>query len=154
MASRIEARLRELKVALPEAVAPVTNFVPCVLAGSLLFVSGQITSWNRELRYVGQVGREVSLEDARAGARLCALNVLAQAKAFLGDLDRVERIVQVQGFVHSADGFTQHPAVINGASDLFVELFGDAGRHARFAVGTSSLPFGASVEVAAVLAVR
>ena len=100
------------------------------------------------------MGREVSLEDARAGARLCALNVLAQAKAFLGNLDRIERIVQVHGFVHSDDGFTQHPAVINGASDLFVEIFGDAGRHARFAVGASSLPFGASVEVAAVLAVR
>ena len=140
-----------------DVTGPVANFVPCVLAGSLLFVSGQITTWNGQLRYlgqVGQVGREVSVEDARAGARLCALNVLAQAKAFLGDLDRIERVVQVQGFVNAAAGFTQHPAVINGASDLLVEIFGEAGRHARFAVGVASLPMGAAVEVAAVLAVR
>jgi len=100
---------------------------------------------------VGQVGREVSVEEGRAGARLCALNVLAQAKAFLGDLDRVRRVCQVQGFVNAAPGFTQHPAVMNGDSDVLVEVFGEAGRHARFAVGVSSLPAGAAVEVAAVL---
>ncbi len=147
MASRIETRLRELGIDLPQPPAPVANFVPCVQAGALLFVSGQITSWNSELRHIGQVGREISLEEARVGARLCALNVLAQAKLFLGDLDRVERIVQVQGFVNAAPGFTQHPAVINGASDL-------PGRHARFAVGVASLPAGVAVEVAAMLSVR
>ena len=154
MGSRIEARLQELKIALPQAPKPVANFVPCVQAGALLHVSGQITTWNGELRFPGQVGREVSVEQAREGARICALNVLAHVKDFLGDLDRVERVVQVQGFVNAVPRFTQQPAVLNGASDLFVEVFGEAGRHARFAVGVASLPAGASVEVAAVLSVR
>ena len=154
MASRIESRLRELNVTLPEPDAPVANFVPCVRAGSLLFVSGQITIWNGELRHVGRVGEEVSVEEACAGARLCALNLLAHARAFLGDLDRVERVVEVRGFVNAVPGFIQHPAVINGASDLFVEVFGEAGRHARFAVGVPSLPAGVAVEVAAVFALR
>jgi len=154
MASRIESRLRELNLELPEAAPPVANFVPCVRAGALLFVSGQITVWNGQLRHVGQVGDQVSVEEARAGARLCALNVLAHVREFLGDLDRVERMVEVRGFVNAVAGFTQHPTVVNGASDLFVEVFGEAGRHARFAVGVASLPAGVAVEVAAVLAVR
>ena len=154
MASRIETRLRELNLILPEAGRPVANFVPCVQAGSLLFVSGQITTWNGQLRHVGQVGAQVSLEEARAGAQLCALNLLAQVKDFLGNLDRVERVVEVRGFVNAAPGFTQQPAVVNGASDLFVDVFGEAGRHARFAVGVASLPAGAAVEVAATFAVR
>ena len=152
MASRIDGRLRELKIELPEPPRPVANFVPCVQSGGLLFVSGQITVWNGKMRQVGQVGAEVSIEDAREGARICALNVLAHARAFLGDLDRVQRVVEVRGFVNAVPGFTQHPAVMNGASDVFVEVFGDAGRHARFAVGVPSLPAGAAVEVAAVLA--
>ena len=154
MASRIESRLRELNVELPQASPPVANFVPCVRAGALLFVSGQIPAWNEQLRHVGQVGGQVSLEEARAAARVCALNVLAHAREFLGDLDRVERVVEVRGFVNAVAGFTQHPPVVNGASDLFVEVFGEAGRHARFAVGVASLPAGVAVEVAAVLAVR
>ena len=154
MASRIETRLRELNLILPEAGRPVANFVPCVQAGSLLFVSGQITTWNGQLRHVGQVGAQVSLDEARAGAQLCALNLLAQVKDFLGNLDRVERVVEVRGFVNAAPGFTQQPAVVNGASDLFVDVFVEAGRHARFAVGVASLPAGAAVEVAATFAVR
>jgi enamine deaminase RidA (YjgF/YER057c/UK114 family) len=154
MASRIDARLRELEIELPEPPRPVANFVPCVEAGGMLYVSGQITIWNGQLRHVGQVGAAVSIEEAREGARICALNVLAHARAFLGDLDRVQRVVEVRGFVNAVPGFTQHPAVINGASDLFVEVFGEAGRHARFAVGVASLPAGASVEVAAVVHVR
>jgi len=154
MGSRIDSRLRELNLELPEPGAPAGNFVPCVQSGALLFVSGQIPSVNRQVRHVGQVGDRVSLEDARAGARLCALNLLAHVKEFLGDLDRVERVVEVRGFVNAAPGFTQRPAVLNGASDLFVEIFGEAGRHARFAVGVPSLPAGAAVEVAAVFAVR
>jgi enamine deaminase RidA (YjgF/YER057c/UK114 family) len=154
MASRIESRLRELNLKLPEASPPVANFVPCVQAGALLFVSGQITAWNGQLRHVGQVGGQVSVDEARAGARVCALNVLAQAREFLGDLDRVERFVEVRGFVNAVAGFTEHSTVVNGASDLFVEVFGDAGRHARFAVGVASLPAGVAVELAAVLAVR
>jgi enamine deaminase RidA (YjgF/YER057c/UK114 family) len=153
MSVTIEARLRELKLELPAATKSVANFVPCVLSGRTLYVSGQITSWNGELRYVGRVGREVSVEEARAGARLCALNMLAQVKAFLGGLDRVSRICLVQGFVNAVPEFTDHPAVINGASDLLVELFGEAGRHARFAVGAGSLPFNVAVELAAVLEV-
>src|SRR5262245_61727774 len=154
MASRTESRLRGLNVELPAPAPPIANFVPCVRTGSLLFVSGQITTWNGQLRHVGRVGDQVSIEEARAGARLCALNLLAQARGFLGDLDRIERVVEVRGFVNAVPGFTQHPTVINGASDLFVEVFGDAGRHARFAVGVASLPAGAAVEVAAVFALR
>jgi enamine deaminase RidA (YjgF/YER057c/UK114 family) len=154
MASRIESRLRELNVELPAPATPIANFVPCVQAGALLFLSGQITTWNGEVRHVGRVGDRVSVEEARAGARLCALNLLAQARKFLGELDRIERVVEVRGFVNAVAGFTQHPAVINGASDLFVEVFGEAGRHARFAVGVASLPAGAAVEVAAMFALR
>jgi enamine deaminase RidA (YjgF/YER057c/UK114 family) len=149
----IDARLERLKVELPAATRPVANFVPCVQSGNTLFVSGQITSWNGELRFVGKVGREISLEDARAAARLCALNVLAQAKAFLGGLDRVTRVCQVQGFVNAIPEFRDHSAVVNGASDLFVEVFGEAGKHARFAVGAASLPFDVATEIAAVLEV-
>jgi enamine deaminase RidA (YjgF/YER057c/UK114 family) len=154
MASRIESRLRELNLELPAPAPPVANFVPCVRAGALLFLSGQIPIWNGQLHRVGRVGDQVSIDEARAGARLCALNLLAHARHFLGDLDRVERVVEVRGFVNAVAGFTQHPAVINGASDLFVEVFGEAGRHARFAVGAGSLPAGVAVEVAATLAVR
>jgi enamine deaminase RidA (YjgF/YER057c/UK114 family) len=151
----IEARLQELQVELPVAARPVANFVPCVLTGTTLFVSGQISSWNGELRHVGKVGREISRDEAREAARLCALNVLAQARAFLGGLDRVARVCQVQGFVNAVPEFTDHPAVVNGASDLFVEVFGEAaGKHARFAVGAGSLPFNVAVEVAAVLEVQ
>jgi enamine deaminase RidA (YjgF/YER057c/UK114 family) len=150
----IDARLATLGIQLPAATAPVANFVPCIQTGSLLFVSGQITSWNGTLRHVGRVGAEVSLEEARTAARLCALNLLAQVKAFLGGLEHVKRVCQLQGFVNAVPGFTDHPAVINGASDLLVEIFGEAaGKHARFAVGAGSLPFNVSVELAAVLEV-
>ena len=151
MPGTVEARLEELRLELPAATKPVANFVPCVLTGNTLYVSGQIPSWNGELRYVGRVGVEVSVDEARAAARLCGLNVLAQARAFLGALDRVKRVCLVQGFVNAVPGFTDHPAVVNGASDLFVEVFGEAGKHARFAVGAGSLPFNVAVEVAVVL---
>lgn len=154
MSGTIDARLEELKIELPTAAKPVANFVPCVQTGNTLYISGQVTSWNGELRHVGKVGREIPLDEARRAARLCALNVLAQARAFLGSLDRVRRVCQVQGFVNAIPDFTDHPAVINGASDLFVEVFGQAnGSHARFAVGAGSLPFNVAVEVAAILEV-
>jgi len=153
MTGKIEARLKDLKIELPKAAAPVANYVPAVQVGNILFVSGQVTFWNGELKYVGKVGKEVSLEDGRAAARLCALNVLAQAQAQLGSLDRVKRVAMVQGFVNAVPEFTDHPKVVNGASDLFVEVFGDAGKHARFAVGAGSLPVNVAVEVAAVLEV-
>jgi len=149
----IDARLEQLQVVLPAATKPVANFVPCLQTGNLLFVSGQIPTWNGELRYVGRVGAEIGVDDARAAARLCALNALAQARAFLGTLDRVKRVCQLQGFVNAVPEFTDHPAAVNGASDLFVEIFGEAGKHARFAVGAGSLPFNVAVEVAAVLEV-
>jgi len=153
MAGKIEARLKELKIELPKAAAPVANYVPAVQVGNVLFVSGQVTFWNGELKYQGKVGKEISLEDGRAAARLCALNILAQAQAHLGSLDRVKRVAMVQGFVNAVPEFADHPKVVNGASDLFVEVFGDAGKHARFAVGSGSLPVNVAVEVAAVLEV-
>jgi enamine deaminase RidA (YjgF/YER057c/UK114 family) len=150
----IEARLRELQIELPPASPPVANFVPCVQSGKLLFVSGQITSFNNEIRHVGKVGGGISTAEARTAARLCALNVLAQARAFLGELDRVQRVCQVQVFVNAVPEFAEHSAVGNGASDLLVEVFGPAaGAHARFAVGAGSLPLNVAVEVAAVLEV-
>jgi len=154
MAGKIETRLNELRIELPVATAPVANFVPCVQTGNLLYVSGQVTAFNGEIRHVGKVGDAISLEEAVQAARLCALNVLSQARAFLGDLDRVARVVQVQGFVNAVPDYKDHPKVVNGASDLFVEVFGDAGKHARYAVGVGSLPLGVSVEVAAVLEVK
>jgi enamine deaminase RidA (YjgF/YER057c/UK114 family) len=149
----IDDRLEELELELPTAARPVANFVPCVQTGTTLYVSGQITSWNGELRYVGKVGREITPEAAREAARLCALNVLAQVRAFLGSLDRVRRVCKVDGFVNAIPEFTDHPAVLNGASDLFVEVFGEAGKHTRAAVGSGSLPFNVAVEVAAVFEV-
>jgi enamine deaminase RidA (YjgF/YER057c/UK114 family) len=151
MTGRIVSRLKELKLELPKAPAPVANYVPWVRTGSLLFVSGQITMGPNGLEYAGAVGRDVSVGDAKRAARLAALNVVAQACAALeGDLDRVRRVVKVTGWVNSATGFTQQPDVVNGASDLFVEIFGDAGCHARAAVGASSLPRNASVEIEAI----
>ena len=149
----IESRLKELKIELPEVRKPVANFVACVQTGNLVFVSGQVTFWNGDYLYKGKVGKEISIEDGQKAARVCALNVLAQARAFLGDLDRVKRIVMVQGFVNAIPEFTDHPKVVNGASDVLVDVFGEAGKHARFAVGMGSLPFNVAVEVAAVLEV-
>ena len=155
MSETIEARLAALKLELPLATKPVANFVPCIQTGTLLFVSGQIPSWNGELRHVGKVGKEISLEEARAAARLCALNALAQAKAYLGDLERVTRVCQLQGFVNAVLDFGDHPAVLNGASDLLVGVLGEAaGTHTRFAVGVGSLPFKVAVEIAAVFEIR
>lgn len=154
MTSRIAARLSELGITLPKATKPIANFVPCVQTGSTLFVSGQVTHWEGKYLHVGKVGKEISVEEAQKAARVCALNVLAQAAEFLGDLDRVTRVVMVQGFVNAVPEFTDHPKVMNGASDLFVQVFGDAGKHARFALGAGSLPFNVAVEVAAVLEVR
>ena len=153
MPGRIKARLKELEIELPEVRKPVANFVACVQTGNLVFVSGQVTFWNGDYMYKGKLGKEISIEDGQKAARVCALNVIAQARAFLGDLDRVKRIVMVQGFVNAIPEFTDHPKVVNGASDVFVDVFGEAGKHARFAVGMGSLPFNVAVEVAAVLEV-
>jgi enamine deaminase RidA (YjgF/YER057c/UK114 family) len=154
MAGRIEGRLAELGIELPKAGKPVANFVPCVQSGTTLYISGQIPSLNGEVRHVGKVGREITLDEAKAAARLCGLNAIAQARAFLGDLDKVTRVCMVQGLVNGMPDFTEHPIVMNGASDLFVEVFGDTvGRHARFAVGAGSLPYNVAVEVAVIMEV-
>ena len=148
MAGQIQSRLEELGIALPEGPAPVANYVPYVVHGSLVFVSGQIPFVDGELSYIGTVGDDVTLEDGQRAARVCALNVLAQVKAACdGDLDRVTRCVRLGGYVNGSADFKQHPLVMNGASDLMVEIFGDKGRHARFAVGAGNLPAGVAVEV-------
>jgi len=151
MSGRVDARLRELGVELPRAPAPVAAYVPAVIAGGLLHVSGQIPVWNGERRHLGKLGAAISTGEGKAAARLCGLNLLAQAAAALdGDLDRVVRVVKLVGFVNSTPDFVEQPAVINGASELMVEVFGDAGRHARSAVGVAALPFDVAVEVEAV----
>ena len=154
MNGRIAARLKDLGVTLPTPAIPQGSYVPWVRTGALLFISGQITMGAKGLEYVGIVGEDINLEDAKRGARLAGLNVIAQAAMALdGDLDRVRRVVKVTGFVNAAPGFTQHPEVVNGASDLFVEVFGEAGLHARAAVGTSSLPRNVAVEIEAIFEV-
>ncbi|XVS64767.1 RidA family protein [Actinosynnema sp. CA-299493] len=140
------ARLAELGVELPEVAAPVAAYVPAVRTGQLVFTSGQLPFVKGTLAATGKVGGDVSPEEAKAHARTCALNALAAIDALVG-LDQVVRVVKLVGFVASADGFTGQPAVINGASDLLGEVFGDAGRHARAAVGVAELPLGAPVEV-------
>lgn len=153
MAGDIEARLRHLGLELPAAPNPVANYVPAVQAGQLLFISGQIAKAADGSVVAGSVGSDLTVEEAQKAARLCALNILAQAKAALGSLDRIERVVRLTGFVNSGAGFADHPKVVNGASDLMVEVFGDKGRHTRAAVGASGLPANTAVEVDAILLV-
>lgn len=150
MSGRIGARLKDLGIVLPSPAAPQANYVPWAISGRLLFVSGQITVGANGLEYIGTLGKDISIEDGQRAARLAALNSIAQASTALdGNLDRVTRVVKLTGFVAAAPGFTQHPEVVNGASDLMVQVFGDAGRHTRAAVGCSSLPRGVAVEVEA-----
>lgn len=155
MAGTIERRLAELKIALPAAAAPAGNYVPYVIAGPLVFVAGQLPFEDGKVRYAGKLGAGVSLEDGQKAARLCALNLIAQVRAACGgNLDRVKRCVKLTGFVNAAPEFADHPKVVNGASDLMAEVFGDKGRHARAAVGSSSLPLGAAVEVDAIFEIQ
>lgn len=147
-----EQRLAELGLTLPEPPAPVAAYVPAVVAGGLVWVSGQVPFRGGGLPRVGLVGRDISLEDAAEEARFAALNALAQLRLAVGSLDRVERIVKLTVFVASGPGFHAQPLVANGASELFIEVFGDAGRHARSAVGVAELPLGAPVEVELVAA--
>ena len=150
----IAARLAELGISLPEPAKAVANYVPYVQTGNLLHISGQLSN-DASGGLKGTVGEDVSPEQAAAGARLCGINLLAQISAALdGDLERVVRIVKLGGFVQAGPGFTAIPAVINGCSDLMVEVFGDKGRHARSAVGVYQLPLGFAVEVDAVVEVK
>ncbi|GLK71783.1 RidA family protein [Ancylobacter dichloromethanicus] len=151
MTGTVEAKLATLGITLPAASAPAANYVPFVISGNLLWISGQIAMADGKLM-TGKLAGEADIEAGRAAARQCGINLIAQIKAALGDLDRVQRVVKLVGFVNSAPDFTDQPKVINGASDLFVEVFGDAGRHARSAVGAAALPFDVRVEVEAVIA--
>lgn len=148
MTGKTDARLNELGITLPAAAAPAANYVPYVISGKTLFVSGQITMLDGELQFLGRLGETMDVDQGYQAARLCGLNLIAQAKAACdGDLDRIRRVVKLGGFVNCTPDFTDHPKVINGASDLMADVFGDAGRHARFAVGAPSLPLGIAVEV-------
>ena len=151
MNGKVEARLASLGIALPAAPNPVANYVPSVIAGNLLFISGQISKAADGSVAQGRLGAELNTAQGSAAGRLCALNILAQAKAAVGELDRIAQVVKLTGFVNASPDFTDHPQVMNGASDLMVEVFGDAGRHARAAVGVSGLPMGCAVEVDAIL---
>lgn len=150
MTGTVEAKLAALGITIPAASAPAANYVPFVISGNLLWISGQISMANGSFM-TGKLASEADIEAGRAAARQCAINLIAQIKAALGDLDRVKRVVKLVGFVNSAPDFTDQPKVVNGCSDLFVEVFGDAGRHARSAVGVAQLPFNVSVEVEAVI---
>ena len=154
--SAIEDRLKSLGITLPAPSTPVANYVPFVLSGSLLVISGQLalnTNGKIAPEHRGKIGDGVSEIAGKAAARLCAINILAQAKAALGDLDRIERCIRLGGFMNTAPGFTAIAPVMNGASDLMVEVFGDKGRHARSTVGVAELPMFSSVEVEAMFAI-
>ena len=155
MASITHPRLEALSIVLPDPMPPAANYVPWTIAGSLLYVAGQGPVENGEIKCTGSVGLDVSVETAVAAARLTGLNLLSQVMhALVGDLDRVVRVVKLGGFVLCGPDFTDHPKVIDGASDLMVEVFGEAGRHARFAVGAPSLPFATSVESDGIFEIR
>lgn len=155
MSGRVAARLAELGITLPSPAAPVANYVPYVRTGDLLFVSGQLPMEAGKVAVVGKLGAGVTSEEGVRAARLCGINLLAQARVALdGDLDRVVRCVKLGAFVACTPDFTQHPPIVNGASNLMVEVLGDAGRHARFAVGVPVLPLDAAVEIDAVFEVR
>ena len=147
MSGRPEARLEELDIALPVPAAPMANYVPFCVTGSLVVVSGPVPLRDGQIAYFGKVGAGVSPEDGRAAARLCFINVLAQLRAAVGGLDRVRRVVRLGGFIACPPDFTQQAQVMNGAADLAVEVFGEAGRHARTTIGVPSLPGDAAVEV-------
>jgi enamine deaminase RidA (YjgF/YER057c/UK114 family) len=151
--TEIEAKLAELGLSLPVAAAPVAAYVPVVIAGGLAHVSGQLPFIDGKL-VTGRLGEDVSLEQGTAAAQACGLMILAQLKAALGSLDRVERIVKLGAFISSTGTFTDQPKVANGASELMAAVFGDAGKHARSAVGVPVLPLGAAVEVDAIVAVK
>lgn len=148
MAGIVEQKIASLGIELPTPASPIANYLPYVRSGSLIVVSGQLCFGPEgKLAAKGQLGAGISIEDGQAAARACAVNLLAQLKGALGDLDKVARVVRLGGFINSAPGFTDGPKVMNGASDLMVEVFGDIGRHARSTVGVSALPADAAVEV-------
>jgi enamine deaminase RidA (YjgF/YER057c/UK114 family) len=151
MAGEIEARLKTLGIVLPVPGAPAANYVPYVVSGKLLFLSGQVPMTPDGVKFVGKVGREYSIEEGQQAARICAINLLGVAQAAVGDLDRIQRFVKVVGFVNATPDFPDVHKVINGTSDLITEVMGDAkGKHARSAIGMGTLPLGVAVEVEAI----
>ena len=152
MSDPIEARLTELGITLPVAAAPAANYVPYVISGNLLYLSGQLPIENGKIAVTGHLGRDVDVAGGQRAAELCAINILAQAKAALGgDLGRIVRVIKLNGFVASLPDFTEQHLVINGASNLIASVLGEAGKHARAAVGMAALPLNAAVEIDAVL---
>ena len=155
MSGRISSRLSELGITLPRAPKPVASYAPFVISGTLIHVSGQVPLEQDGIKFKGKLGKDFDVAEGQAAARLCGLNILAQLNGALeGDLDRIVRIVRLGGFVNCTDNFVEQPQVINGASDLMLEVFGEAGRHARAAVGVNALPVGVAVEIDAVAEFR
>jgi enamine deaminase RidA (YjgF/YER057c/UK114 family) len=144
---KVESKLNELKLLLPDAPKPVAAYIPAKQTGNLVFTAGQLPMVNGELISKGLLGQDVEIEEANKAARICTLNALAAIKGVIGDLDRIKQIVRVVGYVASVPTFTQQPAVVNGASELLLEIFGENGKHARSAVGMAVLPLNASVEI-------
>ena len=154
MSGTIETKLSTMGLQLPDAPAPAANYVPYIIVGDIVYVSGQISKDDSGL-IVGKLGDTMSVEDGQKAAKVCALNLLAQVKSACGgDLDRLQKVIKLGGFVNSSLDFTDHPAVINGASDFIGDLLGDIGQHARAAVGCSSLPFGVAVEVEGIFQIK
>lgn len=155
MSDPINQRLNELKIDLPETPNPVANYLPYTITGNLVFISGQIPFVEGQLLYSGKIGEDISIEDGQKAARICGLNLLSQLnQACDQSLDRVSRVIKIGGFVNSTSIFKEHALVINGVSNLMVEIFQDRGKHARAAIGCSSLPLGASVEVEAIFEIQ
>ncbi len=144
---KVESRINELKLSLPEVPKPVAAYIPAKQTGKLVFTAGQLPMVNGELISKGLMGQDVEIDEANKAARICTLNALAAIKGVIGDLDRIKQIVRVVGYVASVPTFTQQPAVVNGASELLLEIFGENGKHARSAVGMAVLPLNASVEI-------
>jgi enamine deaminase RidA (YjgF/YER057c/UK114 family) len=155
MSTTISSRVKALGLELPKAGAPAANYVPFVITGNLVFLAGQICQWQGERRFIGKVGGAISAEDGVKAAQLCGLNILAWIAEIVGDdFDRVTRCIRLGGFVNSTPDFVEQPRIVNGCSDLVVNVFGDKGRHARTAVGTNVLPFDVAVEVEAIFEIR
>lgn len=154
MSSTIDANLEKLGITIPNSAAPAANYMPWVRDGDLLYISGQLPFKDGKVTVEGHLGQDVSVEDGQDAAKWCAVNILAQVKAAVGSLDKIEQVIKLGAFVSCAPDFKQHPQVVNGASDFMVEVLGDKGRHARAAVGMSSLPLNAAVEIEAIIRVK
>ncbi|MGQ4913564.1 MAG: RidA family protein [Candidatus Asgardarchaeia archaeon] len=150
----IEKRLEELGIELPEAPRPIAAYIPALLSTKYLFVSGQIPIKDGKLMYKGKLGKDLTVEEGYEAAKICAINILSAAKSVIGDLNNIIKVVRIAGYVNSTDSFEEHSKVVNGASDLLVEVFKDSGKHVRIAVGVNSLPLGAPVEIEAVFEIE